>query len=408
VDNSIEQTNPLTVTLRQDATGRLRETLRQLQNNWSHHGIQPWPVPLVACDSNQPRHNLLSERGWMTGLEAFNIYKYQSIENALSIACICQTISDQFDREERGLNYEIDCLPPNHDLLADFTLGSNQWFRALHSMLTLCGAEELDGWNTYVSDLHHWLVYGDHLLICGWDVLLQAMRVDWPYEEYSLPEAKQNPIWSFPQAMAWIATRDYLSLARLGVFYKSEGSDELVTDGVSLSATRALGWLQTVVAFANCQCGASKNYRWERARHCTCLSIAWEELVRSHGGLTEQTPELVFSADEGWLSMTWPKGADKLRFLRSDILGRWPARAAAPREAPVNEQSTTTGERDCREWLVQLFASDPEKRRSKRDFRALALAAFPGRLSERGFNLRVWPELAKEHGRDGAGAKRKS
>lgn len=382
--------------------------MRKLRENWVQHGNEPWPVPLVASDPSQPRREWLSERKWMTGFDAFNIFKFQSIEYAPAIARICQTISDQSDREERGLNYEIDHLPPNHSLLADFTLGSNQWFRALHSMLTLHGAEDMDGWERYVSDLHDWLVFGDHLRIRGWDVLLEAVRVAWPYEEYSLPEAKQNPIWSFPRAMAWIATRDYLALARLGTFYKSERGDELATDGVPLFATKSLGWLQTLVTFAYCQCGAFKDYRWEAARHCTCLSMAWEELVRFNGGLTEQTPELVFSADEGWLSMAWPDGADKLRFLRRDILDRWPVPPADQQDAPAIEHSTTSGERDCREWLAKEFATDPDKRRSKKNFREAALAAFSGRLSERGFNLRVWPELASKHGRDGAGAKRKS
>jgi hypothetical protein len=106
--------------------------------------------------------------------------------------------------------------------------------------------------------------------------------------------------------------------------------------------------------------------------------------------------------------MTWPEGANEIRFLRRDILDRWPAPPADQQMAPAIEKSTTTGERDCREWLVQEFAADPDKRRSKADFRKAALAKFAGRLSERGFNLRVWPDLARQHGRDGAGAKRKS
>ena len=127
-----------------------------------------------------------------------------------------------------------------------------------------------------------------------------------------------------------------------------------------------------------------------------------------NGGLTPETPELVFNLQEGWLSMTWPEGANELRFLRRDILERWPARLPKTEPGPAIEQSTTAGEQDCREWLANEFAADPKKRRSKRDFREAALKVFVGRLSERGFNLRVWPELARKHGRDSAGAKRKS
>lgn len=407
MDDQFEHTNPLIAALRQDPAGRLQETLRKMRADWLHHGIEPSDVPLVASDPNEPRRNWLSEREWMTGLDAFNIFKLQSIEYAPSIARICQTIADQTDREERGLNYAMDSLPPNHNLLADFRLGSNQWFRALYSMLALHGAEKIDGWEHYVGDLHEWLTYGDHLRLRGRDVLIEAVRSSWPYLEYALPEAKQNPIWSFPHAMAWIATRDHLALARLGHFYRSERGDEVATDGVPLFATKALGWLQTAVAFTKCKCGSFDDYRWDAARHCTCLSVAWEELVKFNGGLTEQTPEIVFIADEGWISMSWPDGAEKLRFLRRDILDRWPAPPAEQHEIPVSAPSTAAGEQECREWLAKEFAADPERRRSKKDFRETALTAFPGRLSERGFNLRVWPELARDHGRDGAGAKRK-
>ena len=170
----------------------------------------------------------------------------------------------------------------------------------------------------------------------------------------------------------------------------------------------ALGWLHSEIAYTHCKCGALHDFGLQAFKHCTCISVAWEELVRFRGGLSPDTPELVFNLQEGWLSMTWPDGADDIRFLRRDILDRWPAVLADQQELPAKDHSTVSGEQDCRVWLVKEFAADPEKRRSKKDFREAALAAFPGRLSERGFNLRVWPDLARDHGRDGAGAKRKS
>lgn len=70
--------------------------------------------------------------------------------------------------------------------------------------------------------------------------------------------------------------------------------------------------------------------------------------------------------------------------------------------------STAGAESECSDWLATEFAADPDRRRSKSDFRNAALARFPGRLSARGFNDRVWPTLAQQHGRSGPGAKRKS
>jgi hypothetical protein len=344
----------------------------------------------------------------MTGSDAFNIFKPEERQDGKTLRRICTVISDQTD-DDAEANYALDALPPNHHLLAEFELGSNQWFRAVHAALLAFGdSEDDDDWSGFVVDLQEWLTWHDHLRLRPYDVLVNALGVDWPFREYSLPEAKQNPVWSFPQAMAWIATGDYLPLARLGVFHRSERDDQLVTDGVADHASRALGWLQTRVAFGHCTCGAVKEYWFEAPVHCTCLSRAWEALVKFSGGLTEQTPELVFSADERWVSMTWPEGADKIRYLRGDILDRWPERShGGERPEPKPEHSTISGEEDCRRWLAQEFASDPKKRRSKKEFREAALKAFAGRLSERGFNLRVWPKLAQDDGRDVAGAKKK-
>ncbi len=207
--------------------------------------------------------------------------------------------------------------------------------------------------------------------------------------------------------MAWIATRDYLALARMGEFWRAQNDDAVAENGVCKYNTQALGWLHTALSYAACECGALEEFGLRAFKHCTCISVAWEELVRYRGGLLPDTPELVFGLQEGWLSMTWPDGADDVRFLRRDILDRWPARPVGSVEPAIADQSTTAGEQACRKWLIEEFANDPDKRRSKKDFRDAALVAFKGRLSERGFNQRVWPELARQYGRDGAGAKRK-
>lgn len=405
MSDSEDRPNPLTAAMREDPLGRARSAIEELRQHWRFHEVEPRVVPL---DSADPKFARGPKPSWITGSTAFDILKPQWMETDRTLARICQIISDQIDYDDSGPNYAFDVLPPDHELLDDFPTGSYHWFRALISLLKLPGADGIDGWTTYVQELEDWVRWHDHLRLRTRDVIENALEVFWPYYEYSLPEAKQNPIWSFPHAMAWIATRDYVALARLGVFCRSEREDEVVTDGVCMANTKALGWLQTSVAFKHCHCGALEAHKFEAPRHCTCLSMAWEELARFNGGLTEQTPELVFSSDERWISMTWPEGADKLRFLRRDILDRWPAPIDDQGIALTHEQSTASGELECRAWLEREFLADPDKRRSKRAFREAALTAFPGRLSERGFNLRVWPQLAREHGRDGAGAKKKS
>lgn len=406
-----ETANPLIDLRRKDPLGRAQKELVGLLEHWAKHGVATSPVPLMPKDRERPSREWLPEPEWVSGWDAFDILRLQTspYEYAPAIARVFQVISDQWDREDAGLNYAVASLPPTHELLRDFEVGSVQWFRAVCSLLSVEGGEEIEGWERLVSDLHDWLVMDDGLRIRLRYVIDDALAVDWQYREYSLPEAKQEPVWSFIKAMTWIATRDYLALARVGYFRRAGNEDEAVaTDGVCKYNTQALGWLHTNITYTKCRCGALDDFRLAAIKHCTCISVAWEELVRFRGGLSPDTPELVFNLQEGWLSMTWPDGADDIRFLRRDILDRWPALSAGQSEAFAVEHSTTTGEKECRAWLIKMFAADPEKRRSKKDFRDDALVAFSGRLSERGFNLRVWPELAREHGRDGAGAKRKS
>lgn len=406
-----KRTNPLTEAMRADPLGRVQKQLIELREHWAKNGVSNSPIPLSPKGSQKPGRDWLPEPKWISGGDAFEILRLQTepYEYAPPIARICQIIADQWDREEAGLNYALADLPPSHDLLQDFAIGSVHWFRALYSLLKLEGAEDIDGRERLVSDLYDWIAIYDCLRIRTRYVLENALTLDWGWHEISLPEAKQKPTWTFPDALAWIATRDYLALARMGYFRRAQDEDEPVAiDGVCKYNTQALGWLHTAITYAKCDCGAVRDFGLAALKHCTCISVAWEELVRFRGGLSPDTPELVFNLQEGWLSMTWPDGADEIRFLRRDILDRWPPPPADQQMAPAIEQSTTTGERDCREWLVQEFSADQEKRRSKSDFRKAALAKFGGRLSERGFNLRVWPDLAREHGRDGAGAKRKS
>jgi hypothetical protein len=411
LDDETKRKNPLIAAMDADPLGRAQKELGELRDHWSREGIEPFPVPLNRRDPDKPGRDWLPEPEWISGWEAFEMLRLQTepYQWAPAIARICQIIADQWDREEAGLNYAFDRPPPNHNLLDGFLLGSNQWFRALYGLLKLRGAEGIDGWEQLVSELYDWLGPCDSLRIRATDLLNNALSLDWAWHEISLPEAKQEPIWPFPKALAWIATRDYLALARMGYFRRPDDDDEAVaTEGVCKYNTEALGWLHTRITFLHCVCGAIREFQFAAYKHCTCISVAWEELVHFNGGLKPHTPELVFDLQEGWLSMTWPEGADDIRFLRRDILERWPAPLPKVEPAPAIEQSTTAGEHDCREWLANQFAADPERRRSKKDFRDAALKVFTGRLSERGFNLRVWPDLARKHGRDIAGAKRKS
>lgn len=342
MDNESKSTNPLTDAVRKDPLGRAQERLAELREHWAKHGTIAFPVPLTPKDPEKPGRDWLPEPDWISGWDAFEIIRLQTkpYEWAPAIARICAVITDQFDREERGLNYALSTLPPNHELLDGIAHGSVEWFRALHSLLKLDGAEGIEGWESFVSELYDWIGPYDCLRLRAEDFFMSALSHHWSVRDLSLPETKQEPIWTFPKAMAWIATRDLLALARMPVFTQpvNEIEEAVATDGVWQCATEALGWLHSEIAYMHCHCGALRQFGWEAYKHCTCISIAWEELVRFNGGLSPKTPELVFNIQEGWLSMTWPDGADDIRFLRRDILDRWPAK-------PLEQPKASTVER---------------------------------------------------------------
>lgn len=389
----------------------LDQAIRQiagLSEHWAKHGVEPEPVPYID-DVPEYAREWFPEPEWISGWDAFEILRLQTepYEWAPPIARICQIISDQVDRDTAGLNYVLGRLPPNHDLLKDFPLGSNHWFRALNALLKVRGAKEIQGWEQFVSELYNWMGPYDSLRLRWTDFLDNALTLHWAWHHFSLPEAKQEPIWHFPKAMAWIATREYIALARVGNFRRPDDDedDEPVTeDGIISFNTQALGWLHTFITYKCCQCGAFEEFGYGAYLHCTCISVAWEDLVHHLGGLAENIPELIFNIQEGWLSMTWPKGVEDIRFLRRDIVEKWPAK---PKSEPAKMTATSSkaaAEVECTEWLQAAFAIDPEMKMSKTVFQREALRRFEGRLSVRGF-LRVWDAIATEAGRSKPGRK---
>lgn len=324
-----KSTGYLTKAMRKDPLAQAKKQLEELREYWAKNGANAAPIPLFPKLSERPGRDWLPEPEWISGWHAFEIIRLQTkpYEWAPAIARICEVIADQWDRNDGRLNYAMATLPPNHELLEGIELGSFRWFYALRYLLDLPGAESIEGWEELVADLYDWIGPYDCLRIRTADFFENALSHHWAVHEFSLPETKQEPIWTFPKAMAWIATREYIALARMPVFTQpvNESEEAVATDGVWLYATNALGWLHSEISYKHCRCGALHQFGWESYKHCTCISIAWEELVHFNGGLSPQTPELVFNIQEGWLSMTWPEGAEEIRFLRRDILERWPA-----------------------------------------------------------------------------------
>ena len=145
--NESKSTNQLTEAMRKDPLGRAQKQLSELRKLWTKHGATAALIPLTPKGPEKPGRDWLPEPDWISGWDAFEIIRLQTepYEWAPAIARICEVIADQWDREERGLNYALATLPPNHELLEDIPHGSFQWFHALRCLLKIDGAEGFEG-----------------------------------------------------------------------------------------------------------------------------------------------------------------------------------------------------------------------------------------------------------------------
>lgn len=217
-------------------------------------------------------------------------------------------------------------------------------------------------------------------------------------------EAEADEWWNWPQAATWVGARNLEHIATMRLCaepWKGIGYDP----AVALGAEHYLG-------LAYCADPETDQRLLQRAIEGATIRTLGRASVDSpshalqpldwRGGkvVYNRTATLVSEAN---LLSEW---ACDIAVSRADLWAAFPA-GTNTCETAIKGKATIGAEHECREWLATEFAADPNKLRSKDDFCAAALTRFPGKLSKRGFNNRVWPTLAQEHGRHAPGAKRK-
>jgi hypothetical protein len=220
-----------------------------------------------------------------------------------------------------------------------------------------------------------------------------------------------TPWWSVNQALAWIATRIPSYVEYVGNLEEHEPREHRPyfvqaicesqvaesDEGMAFLECRRASW-PTGTLLAHAGRALLEKIQAEAVRPATSEKgkgrpMLWHEFV---GVGTRET-------GSDWLDLD-----PQPLFSSAEVIGAFPIEDV-PSAVPVLAVTSTAGaENECRDWLEKQFAADPKKTLTKTDFRTAALGAFPGRVSQRGFDLRVWPGLAQQHGRDGPGAKRKS
>jgi hypothetical protein len=140
--------------------------------------------------------------------------------------------------------------------------------------------------------------------------------------------------WSFPQALAWIATREPIEVARM------EYLGAWGTDSDNDTRRRLIGWLVLQTSLKHCSCGSVEIIGQEPWETCRCVGHAYDALRVFAKGKGFPIPTYQPRPAHASFTLTWPEGAHNLSFARAEILERW---------SPKSVVAATAGaESDCK------------------------------------------------------------
>lgn len=209
--------------------------------------------------------------------------------------------------------------------------------------------------------------------------------------------------WNWPEALAWVGSRSLVDIATLRFWPFHWRANDGADDATLIAAALML------VARDMCESAADAE--------AELIAAVESGRIRTVGRPRPDLPAEPLEARlwrGGQINMS--KGGCCLASAKEPVQA-WAYDVAVNRadlvrqfEHAPNSPSRSTGaaEAECRNWLIQRFADDPQAKLPKVVFREAALREFSGRLTARGFDLRVWPNLAAAHGRTRRGAKKKS
>ena len=294
---------------------------------------------------------------------------------------------------------QIVTQPPTHPFLDGHVAASPAWFSAIFGDHT--GFYDQDGYDDFIAELWKW-IKDDGLLVSRHDV--EGARKH-PSGGYHAPLENVDAVgasWNFAQTLAWIATRDPLEVAQMQCadhWNAPLASNDIVRATMQNDRGRRglIGWLMIATAESHCKCGSRRTDAKERWETCQCVGSAYVELRRFLNGTDYSIPEYRPSPAYASFTLTWPDGAHNLKFLREDVLAKWPVLNS--RVAALAPQQL------CEDWLREVWADDGHIWLTKDEYCTDARTHFQG-LSERGFK-RAWDAVAPNFGMNKPGRKRK-
>lgn len=210
--------------------------------------------------------------------------------------------------------------PPLHPLLAKWEPASADWFDGWRQLWN--PPENDQDWQDFNWQLDQWLFSSENFLV-SWKYVSRAIvdrHAHLSDDEASNASAKVA--WSFPEALAWIATGNIAETAIVGRHMASAGHNlrnnrELFGRHIA----EGIGRLALIASERHCKCGAVAMLDSPRWKTCLCLTNAWTQLKAlvapdPDAPLPPSLPILETDLGTGWFGLSWPEGADAISFAR--------------------------------------------------------------------------------------------
>ena len=164
--------------------------------------------------------------------------------------------------------------------------------------------------------------------------------------------------WNFPQALAWIATRDPKQVARItyGEHWHAPISEEVLSRYLRqnrIMRRKLIGRLLLVVSNHHCKCGSKPKEDSEPWESCQCLFNAYEELRIFADKKGWTAPPYRAEPSIGNFELDWADDSHKIVLPRGDVQKQWPSIQKHP--AP-RRQNVSIGA--LKEWYSKLQNRD--------------------------------------------------
>lgn len=233
-----------------------------------------------------------------------------------------------------------------------------------------------------------------NLLVSRVDVMQNLNPPFSPGQEPESHHSAAGAWWSFPQIVAWVATRDSVEVARIGsaLHFGPLISSASVPVGMTVGPSdrglgvgaptngdqfpghtilqsddgrrKLVGWLAMVTALKHCQCSAQPSAEKEQWESCSCLGNAYDKVRRFGPVAAQPIPRYQPQPEYGSFSLEWSDEVTRSGAHRADVLEWWPEPSSIVAKVAVNGVKQRPGPKPDPDWPAAIAAVTTQCRKA--------------------------------------------